>query len=156
MAGVPLLYFYTTLSRTGISLHIVSPAQVSLPNKLMMLLPQHMAPRLGGQAAADVLPVKSCPQYNSSRPVARRASLKVSAFETQTQPFKKSSASSSRCIPDLVCEAEQPSIVAACLAYKAGMHPWVSPRSRRASLTSTVCIKALTAACPALCCAMRY
>ncbi len=98
-AGVLMIYSDTTLIRSGISLHIVSLAQVSLPNRPMMLLPQHKGPRLGGQAAADVLQVHLCPQYNSSRPAARRASLKVSAFETQAQPFKKSSASSSRCIP---------------------------------------------------------
>ena len=68
-------------------------AQVSLATRSMMLVPQHAT--LSGRIAADHMQLECHQQFNSSRPVARRASLKVSAFESQTQPWKKSSSSSS-------------------------------------------------------------
>ena len=63
-----------------------------------MLVPQQMGPQLSGRTHADIIQWGSHPHCNSSRPVARRASLRVSAFESQTQPWSKSSASSSRYI----------------------------------------------------------
>ena len=70
--------------------------QVSLSNRRVMLVSQHIGSCLPGRPAADTTSLGCHPQYSSSRPVARRASLKVSAFESQTQPWKKSPASSSR------------------------------------------------------------
>lgn len=66
----------------------------------MMLLSQHMGPLSSGRVAGDISHLGCHPQYNSSRPVARQASLKVSAFESQAQPWKKSPASSSRYMPN--------------------------------------------------------
>lgn len=64
----------------------------------MMLLPQRPSTCLTAQPAADLLPIRSCAQFSSLRPQGRRATLKVSAFESQAQPWKKSpAASSSRC-----------------------------------------------------------
>ena len=64
----------------------------------MMLLPQRPSTCLTAQPAADLLPIRSYAQFSSLRPQGRRATLKVSAFESQAQPWKKSpAASSSRC-----------------------------------------------------------
>lgn len=61
----------------------------------MMLLPQRPSTCLTAQPAADLLPIRSCAQFSSLRPQGRRATLKVSAFESQAQPWKKSPAASS-------------------------------------------------------------
>lgn len=64
----------------------------------MMLLPKHPSTCLTAQPAVDLLPIRSCAQVIPSRPQGRRATLKVRAFESQAQPWKKSSAASfSRC-----------------------------------------------------------
>ncbi|CAL5221889.1 g4153 [Coccomyxa viridis] len=80
-------------SRQRHSLWRLRTLEVSLATRSMMLVPQHAT--LSGRIAADHMQLECHQQFSSSRPVARRASLKVSAFESQTQPWKKSSSSSS-------------------------------------------------------------
>ena len=63
----------------------------------MMLLLQQSSTCLTAQPAADLLPMRFCAQFTPSRAQGRRATLKVSAFESQAQPWKKSPAASSRC-----------------------------------------------------------
>ena len=64
-----------------------------------MLLPQHAGLHSSGRVAGDISQLGCHLQFKSSRPVARQAGLRVSAFESQTQPWKKSPASSSRYMP---------------------------------------------------------
>ncbi|CAK0779755.1 hypothetical protein CVIRNUC_004843 [Coccomyxa viridis] len=60
-----------------------------------MLASQQASMRLCGQASTDVLPCSSCHAFNPSKPRTHRAAVRVSAFDAQTQPWKKSPGSSS-------------------------------------------------------------